>query len=212
MRIVLFILALLASPTLVQAESFMSVRGAAEPLYGYAELCRKQPRVCRSDNRGQQHVTLSETVWRDLEQVTAYVNRLIVPTTDVAKHRVRERWELLDCLKSGDCRGDCEEYVLMKRQLLLDSGWPVSALLITTVYDEKNEGHAVLTVRTNVGDFILDNKTDEVLRWDHTPYVYAARQSAIDPKAWFTIEPSKAKPQSVAVSSWSKGTSVQHTK
>ena len=37
-------------------------------------------------------------------------------------------------------------------------GWPESKLLITVVRDENNEGHAVLTVRTDEGDFILDNR------------------------------------------------------
>jgi hypothetical protein len=31
-------------------------------------------------------------------------------------------------------------------------GWPESKLLITVVRDENNEGHAVLTVRTDEGD------------------------------------------------------------
>ena len=32
-------------------------------------------------------------------------------------------------------------------------------------------------VRTNRGDFVLDNKRDEVLSWNHTSYTYVKRES-----------------------------------
>jgi predicted transglutaminase-like cysteine proteinase len=68
-------------------------------------------------------------------------------------------------------RGDCEDYALLKRHTLLEKGWPVSAVLMTVVRDEKGEGHAVLTARTVQGDFILDNKVERCGR-EPTPYQF----------------------------------------
>ena len=52
------------------------------------------------------------------------------------------------------------------RAMLLARGWPKSSLLLTVVRDEKGEGHAVLTARTAQGDFVLDNKVDDVRLWN----------------------------------------------
>ena len=37
---------------------------------------------------------------------------------------------------------------------------------MTIVRDQDGEGHAVLTVKTDRGDFVLDNLTDEILPWN----------------------------------------------
>ena len=65
---------------------------------------------------------------------------------------------------------------------------------MTVVYDEKREGHAVLTARTVAGDFILDNKTDEVKLWSKTPYHYLMRQSYLDPQLWISLDAHTAVP------------------
>ena len=59
---------------------------------------------------------------------------------------------------------------------------------MTVVVDKNGGGHAVLLVRTNVGDFILDNQTNQVLRWDQTDFMrYAKRQSQSDPNRWVSM-------------------------
>ena len=60
--------------------------------------------------------------------------------------------------------GDCEDYVLEKRRDLMRKGISLSDLLITVVRKPDGEGHAVLTVRTDEGDYVLDNLTDTVSR------------------------------------------------
>jgi hypothetical protein len=49
-------------------------------------------------------------------------------------------------------------------------GFPRQALLMTVVKDERNEGHAVLTVKTNGGEFVLDNMNDEALEPDRLSF------------------------------------------
>jgi predicted transglutaminase-like cysteine proteinase len=60
--------------------------------------------------------------------------------------------------------------------------------LITVVRERSGEGHAVLTVRTDRGDFILDNQEANVLRWDQTNYEYIKRQSEFDETVWASID------------------------
>ena len=89
-----------------------------------------------------------------------------------------------------DGKGDCEDLQLLKRRILISSGYPRQALMMTVVRDEQGEGHAVLMVRTDHGDFILDNKTDEVKNWQATAYDFYKRQSQENPNEWVLIRDS----------------------
>jgi predicted transglutaminase-like cysteine proteinase len=59
--------------------------------------------------------------------------------------------------------------------------------LITVVLDEKNEGHAVLTVATDAGDYVLDNRNNDVVRWNDTKYKFLKRQSRRNPLNWVAL-------------------------
>jgi predicted transglutaminase-like cysteine proteinase len=95
---------------------------------------------------------------------------------------VVEKWSYPD-----DGYGDCEDYVLLKRRLLMQAGWPREALLITVVRDKRGDGHAVLTVRTNKGEFVLDNQNEKVLLWSDTGYRFVKRQSQESPNIWVSL-------------------------
>jgi predicted transglutaminase-like cysteine proteinase len=69
---------------------------------------------------------------------------------------------------------------------------------MTVVKDEQDEGHAILTVKTNRGEFILDNLTDEVKPWDRTGYRFIKRQSQSDDMTWVQIGPSAPAPAYVS--------------
>ena len=102
--------------------------------------------------------------------------------TDMEIYGVEERWAYPTTV------GDCEDFVLLKRKMLMNKGFSASNLLITVVLQPNGEGHAVLTVSTDRGDFVLDNLTDEVLRWDETDYTYLKRQAANNTGRWVSIE------------------------
>jgi predicted transglutaminase-like cysteine proteinase len=109
------------------------------------------------------------------------VNAAIKPATDMEIYGVVDYWTLpVD-------RGDCEDYALLKRHKLIAAGWPSSALLVTVVRDENGEGHAVLTARTAQGDYILDNKNNELKLWYETGYSFLMRQSYLNPKTWVSL-------------------------
>jgi predicted transglutaminase-like cysteine proteinase len=101
--------------------------------------------------------------------------------TDQEHWGLPDRWDLAE-----DGSGDCEDYQLLKRKLLADAGLPRRAMRMTVVIDEKNEGHAVLMVRTDRGDFVLDNKTDSVTPWFQTGYVFVKRESQ-DAISWVSL-------------------------
>ena len=63
---------------------------------------------------------------------------------------------------------------------------------MTVVLDEIGDGHAVLTVRTDRGDLILDNKTYAVKRWDETGYSFIKRE-AETATGWAFVEDPPAK-------------------
>ena len=133
---------------------------------------------------------LTTKAWKDLVRINKWVNDTVKPITDLEHWGVVERWNYPD-----DGYGDCEDYVLLKRRMLMQAGWPRQALLITVVRDKRGDGHAVLTVKTDKGEFILDNQNEDVLLWSDTGYRFVKRQSQTDPNIWLALgDPRPAPP------------------
>ncbi len=160
----------------------MFVTGPTAPPIGHVQFCSKHKSECDAYARPNRLVRLNDRSWAELQQVNLTVNTQVLPATDMQIFGVVERWEY------PKLAGDCEDYVLEKRRDLIKSGWPESALLVTVVRDEAGDGHAVLTVRTDRGDLILDNKDDTVRLWSDTPYRYIKRQSSVQAANWEQIE------------------------
>jgi len=149
---------------------------------GWVEFCIQYRSECTTRPSTPRDVVLTSKAWSDMVKVNAWVNDSIQPVTDLEHWGVVERWNYPD-----DGKGDCEDYVLLKRRMLMQAGWPREALLITVVRDKKGDGHAVLTVKTNRGEFILDNQEAEVLPWNKTGYRFVKRQSQFDPNVWVAL-------------------------
>ena len=171
------------------ASPYMRVYGVTPPPYGHVDFCRRAPEECLSSLDAGDRVAGNTDQLNLLAHVNRSVNKAIKPMTDMEQYGVEDYWAIP---VSG--KGDCEDFQLLKRQILIRAGWPASSLLMTVVYDEKREGHAVLTARTVAGDFILDNKTDEVKLWSKTPYHYLMRQSYLDPQVWMSLDADIAVP------------------
>lgn len=179
--------ALLASSTAmaVEAEGETPTTAATEhgptlPPIGYVRFCAKAPAECRQTNKAAK-LELTPSRWQSLYQVNTLVNTKVAPVSDQALFGEAEFWTL------PTDAGDCEDYVLLKKKYLEGMGFSSSSLLITVVFDERNEGHAVLTVATTEGDFILDNRRNDILRWHATGYRFLKRQSHGDPKKWVAL-------------------------
>jgi predicted transglutaminase-like cysteine proteinase len=172
---------------------YVSVGAATRAPIGWVEFCIEYKPECDTKPSTPRDVVLSPKVWSDLIKVNTWVNDNIKPMTDQEHWGVIERWNFPD-----DGYGDCEDYVLLKRRMLMQAGWPRQALLITVVRDKKGDGHAVLTVKTDRGEFILDNEESEVLSWNKTGYRFIKRQSQSDPNVWVALEEPHAAPATVS--------------
>lgn len=165
------------------APVFMRVFGSAQPPYGFVRFCEANPVQCRISRDNESRFSATPERLSELDEVNRLVNRAIEPETDYELYGVSEYWTL------PRRKGDCEDYALLKRSYLMKRGWPSSSVLLTVVRDEKGEGHAVLTARTMQGDYILDNKVEDVKLWSATPYAFVMRQSYLDPRVWVSLDP-----------------------
>jgi predicted transglutaminase-like cysteine proteinase len=186
----------LAPKPQAQKIAFMGSFGDTLPPIGYVTFCRDNQSECRPAQRFADRIQLTAAKLEQIEKVNDTVNTDVAPITDLELYGKPEVW----AYPSGN-KGDCEDYVLLKRRLLIARGYPESALLITVVRDENNEGHAILTVRTDHGDLILDNKRREVMRWADTPYTFVKRQSERNPLVWISLLPPETAPQTAVSAS-----------
>jgi predicted transglutaminase-like cysteine proteinase len=92
------------------------------------------------------------------EAVTQSVNAAIRYTTDMQQHGVLDQWTApLATLAAG--RGDCEDYAILKYQVLRDAGTPAADLKIVLLRDTATrEDHAVLAARSGERWYVLDNR------------------------------------------------------
>jgi predicted transglutaminase-like cysteine proteinase len=184
MRTWLFVLAGMVAPA--QASPTMINTADAPPLAAWSDLCRQSPAECAFDPREPDVIAGSRENLDLVRAVNAYVNRTVSPITDPDYRGVADRWEY-----PTEGLGDCEDYQLLKRKLLVEAGLPKRALLMTVVINRLGEGHAVLTVRTDREDLVLDNKTDAVLRWDRTGYEFIKREAPTR-TGWAFVQPGPA--------------------
>jgi len=149
---------------------------------GWVDFCNDNARDCRGATSSPRDIVMTQTAWRDLVRVNQWVNENVRPMTDLDHYGVVEKWAY-----PTDGYGDCEDYVLQKRKMLIDAGWPREALLITVVRDKNGDGHAVLTVKSDKGEFILDNQNEEIVLWTETGYRFVKRQSQYDVNVWVSL-------------------------
>ena len=175
-------LATLPAVAASERPTFISIGSEARPPIGWVQFCSDNAGECASQAGGARDVVLDAKAWSDLVRVNRWANDNIKPVTDLEHWGVVERWDY-----PQDGYGDCEDYVLLKRQMLMKAGWPRSALLITVVRDKKGDGHAVLTVKTDKGEFVLDNQNERVVLWTESGYRFVKRQSQFNPNVWVAL-------------------------
>lgn len=159
----------------------MLTGGPTSQPIGHYEFCKANPRECAIRTPDASPVHLSEAFRQQISKVNLDVNQSIKPMSDLDLFGKEELWTY------PEKAGDCEDYVLQKRRVLRGEGVALSNLLITVVRKRDGEGHAVLTVRTDEGDFVLDNLRKDVLPWDETGYRYLKRQASDHMGRWVSI-------------------------
>lgn len=179
--------AVILSAGLVHAApaSMVTTRLTTQPI-GHHEFCRRNPGECgRTGSATAAPAALTRDRWAAMLEVNVGVNRQVRPLTDMEIHGREEVWSYPRSV------GDCEDYVLLKRKMLMERGFSASDLLITVVLQPDGLGHAVLTVRTDHGDFVLDNMRDRILLWSETEYTFLKRQSTAHAGMWKKINDSR---------------------
>lgn len=148
---------------------------------GHYEFCRRVPQECAQKTPKSNPVELSRKLWAHMVDINNTVNTMVAPRTDMEMWGQEEYWSY------PDSEGDCEDYVLEKRRQLIGLGVPAGNLLITVVRQPNGDGHAVLTVRTSMGDFVLDNLEPRILAWTDTDYTFLKRQSERNSGVWIAV-------------------------
>ena len=183
-------IAVLWSGGALAASSMETGELTSQPI-GHFEFCKVLTPECRIKSLGVPPLMVGQRTMAMIESVNVQVNQAIRPETDLKIFGKDEVW----AYPKGE--GDCEDYVLLKRKILMNRGISPANLLITVVRKPDGEGHAVLTLRTRKGDYILDNLEDEMLPWEATEYRFLKRQSSEHTGHWVTIE----KPRDILVGS-----------
>jgi len=155
--------------------------GKTLPPVGFVNFCSRNPSRCKAASITAPTLRMTAARWRLVQRLNSLINARIAPDRDENLYGEAEYWTY------PSAAGDCEDYVLLKQRYLESLGFPRSALLITVVFDETGEGHAVLTLVTNEGDFILDNRNNHIRRWSEVRYTFLKRQSQQDPREWVSL-------------------------
>lgn len=129
---------------------------------GAQNFCKKHPDQCKIKSGKSGSL---ETI----KQINRHVNSSIRPVNDSG-----DSWDI------KQLAGDCEDYVLEKRRLLLQKGW-ASKNVQVAIGTLKGEYHAVLIVD---GRYVLDNLTNQVTTVSTTKVNLFMIQTEEDPKKW----------------------------
>jgi predicted transglutaminase-like cysteine proteinase len=161
--------------------------------FGWVDFCQRYSGECDETTRDPEAIELTPAALRKIESVNALVNNKIEPVSDAEHAGAPDAWDYPE-----DGKGDCEDYALFKRRLLIAAGFPRAALLLAVVKDEHGDGHAVLMARTDRGDFVLDNLADQVKPWTKTRYRFVKRQSQENQNVWVAVGAPTSAPMYVA--------------
>jgi predicted transglutaminase-like cysteine proteinase len=125
---------------------------------GWKNFAVANPTFPLVTNNSTNNIVLTTSRYETLE----YVNRTVNSAHEYSNDSGGENWKIL---ANGET-GDCEDFALTKAKMLLDLGYPASALHIEcAMYKDApvpNVGHAWLVVQTDQGDYALDNLHNEV--------------------------------------------------
>src|SRR5918997_4190010 len=111
------------------------------------KLCERLPDECEVDTTEPATIALNVKTWQAIVSVNRRVNTTVRPLTDQDHWGVPDSWDF-----PTDGAGDCEDYQLQKRKLLVEAGLPPPAMRLTVVIHEKRQGHSVMMVGTKPGD------------------------------------------------------------
>ncbi|GGE00983.1 hypothetical protein GCM10011390_19790 [Aureimonas endophytica] len=145
--------------------------------FAHVMFCKRNPADCQADGRGDVSVQATPQALQTIRAINGEVNRAIRAVND-PPGPLGDVWTL------APKKGDCDDYAVTKRHRLIAAGIPVAALRLVVARTRSGEGHAVVLVRTNDGDLVLDNRTSKIRPWGETDLTLMKLQSGEDPRRW----------------------------
>ena len=121
-----------------------------------------------------------------VKKINLQINNKITWQSDLDRYGLEERWTMPLAFDLGRY-GDCEDFALEKRRLLLQMGIPAGALALATTTSKATGSHALLVIRTTQGDYVLDNTTPWVLPWAETDYKWITIQEGGNLLQWRAV-------------------------
>lgn len=157
----------------------------AEVPPGYISFCLRFADQCAAPAKNApQSIVLTPANWETLNKINLATNESLWPEDDQRHYGRAEFWTI-----PADGYGDCEDSALTKRKALIAAGLPEAALRIAVVVTADHERHAVLSVVTDRGDYVLDNMNDQIRAWDRTDYTWIERQDPSKASGWVSLMP-----------------------
>jgi predicted transglutaminase-like cysteine proteinase len=172
-----------AGAPLPSAKPMPDAKIAAPVPSGFISFCTRFPAQCTLSQNAPAVIALSAQQWLELQEINQTINLAIKPMDDQRHYGRAEYWNI-----PSDGFGDCEDYALTKRRDLIAAGLPAQALRMAVVVTAEGEGHAVLTVVTDHGDYVLDNLTNTIRSWDETGYRWIERQDPNNAWGWVSLD------------------------
>ena len=145
---------------------------------GFHGICDRYAWACAATSEAAQPMGEQELM-RLAGRVNKEINRRVREVSDLNQYRVAEHWALPTARG-----GDCEDFALLKKRELIRLGVAPERLLIATALTRKREAHAVLILRTDAGDMVLDNLTSRIKPWHRTGYGFLRMQDPEAPARW----------------------------
>jgi predicted transglutaminase-like cysteine proteinase len=152
---------ILAISTLICAEPTFAISqdDRVLPPMAFTLFCTRYPAECSDQAGTQQTVDRFDfaVLWHELNVVNTAVNISITPSNPTDTFDLD--WQI------SPQEGNCADYAVTKRHLLLSAGWASSALVLAEVVIRKTgEHHLVLVVKENGDYLVLDNRRPAIVK------------------------------------------------
>lgn len=147
----------------------------------FVKFCMNYSAECDA-NAAERMLPSPERAMQMLTEVNESVNEAISPVRK-STEPLLARWTI------APSAGDCNDYAVTKRHMLIAKGWPQSTLRLAVVKTDSGQGHLVLVARLNDGDVVLDNLSPKIQAWNLANYDWISMQSAENPRFWSAIGP-----------------------
>jgi predicted transglutaminase-like cysteine proteinase len=187
-----------------QQSAFMKTYGATSAPIGHVKFCKMIPAKCLNNTMSSGPVTnvvpLTDAKWDQVNRINTAINKKIKRKSDQELYGITEHWTY------PRVAGDSEDIALQKKNDLEALGFPAAALKITVVLREQEFGHAVLTLRTTQGDYILDSYGNTISLWHELNYTFLKWQSDSSPMDWVALQETSSEKEPLTTGGETSGT------